>query len=46
MVKNKGDNSCFNCIPNVDLEDYTKVDIILAFKNYELIEKAEYIVIG
>jgi len=31
-----------NCTPNVDLKDYSKVEIGLVKDNYELIEEVEY----
>jgi hypothetical protein len=31
-----------DCTSNINLKEYIKVEVILAKKNYELIEKIEY----
>ncbi len=35
-------DSHLNCTPNVDLKDYVKAEICLAYNNYELIGEVEY----
>lgn len=42
VIKNWPDDPCLDCTSNINLKEYIKVEVILAKKNYELIEKIEY----